>query len=108
LEQTFRPNKLVSLTGELRAYCRVAGLVGEAVVMVSPATWRREILGLTRDPDLKGRAIEWAKAKYPGFPLRQGPRSKTDWADGAEALCLAEYGLRLLQRKPDARALTRG
>jgi crossover junction endodeoxyribonuclease RuvC len=61
---------------------------------VTPQLWKGKILaGTTRD---KQAAIEFCQRRFPGASLLASPRCKKPHDGLADALCLAEYGRRLL------------
>lgn len=78
--------------GKIKAVLEIIGL---PVKEVAPQTWKAAIL---RDTDKsKEAAIGTIMNLFPGVDLRPTPRHKPshDWA---ESVCMALYGLRLLQK----------
>ncbi len=97
----YKPLKLVSLGGELKGCLRALG--GVEVCSPSPGTWRPVVLGKQKGrlgkAEWKALAVAWAKQRHPTVLLRRTDRAKTDWADAAEALCLAEYARLTMRRR---------
>jgi crossover junction endodeoxyribonuclease RuvC len=62
------------------------------VEIVAPRTWKSEVLGARTGR--KSEAIAWATEHYPQLDLIPGRKKKAQ--DGiADAICIAEYGLRM-------------
>ncbi len=62
--------------------------------VVRPQEWKRVVLaGTARD---KVAAIDFVARRYPGVGLLATPRSRVPHDGMADAVCLAEYGRRLL------------
>jgi len=70
-------------------------------VLVTPQKWKKEILPNT-DKDKKA-AINYAQSRYPNISLKATPRCKTAHDGLADAVCLAEYGIRLLSKRESAK-----
>jgi crossover junction endodeoxyribonuclease RuvC len=67
---------------------------------VTPQIWKKAVLaGTARD---KPAAIAFAQGLFPGVSLLPTPRCRVPHDGLAEALCLAEYGRRLLAGSPSA------
>jgi crossover junction endodeoxyribonuclease RuvC len=61
---------------------------------VIPQAWKKLVLaGTARN---KAAAIQFAQRRFPGVTLLATPRSRVPHTGLADALCLAEYGRRLL------------
>jgi crossover junction endodeoxyribonuclease RuvC len=68
---------------------------------VSPQVWKKSILaGTAKD---KPAAIAFAQGLFPGVSLLPTPRCRIPHDGLADALCLAEYGRRLLAGSSQAR-----
>lgn len=74
------------------------------IEVVKPQVWQRAILPSLaptvrkedRKAALKQNAIAYATKRYPSLKLRATAKSKTDHDGMADAICLAEFGRRLL------------
>ena len=65
--------------------------------LVGPRTWKKTILADT--PKDKAAAIQIVHQLFPGVDLRVTPRCRKDSDGLADAVCIAEYGRRLLSPK---------
>lgn len=66
--------------------------------LVTPQTWKAAILaGTAKD---KQAAIEFVQRRHPTLDLRATTRARNPHDGLADAVCLAEYGCRLLRSKP--------
>lgn len=73
----------------VEAMCQLLDLSYQTV----PAqTWKARILvGLDWRKNKKA-PVEYVQHKYPHLELKRSPRCRKVWVDGADAVCIAEYG----------------
>ena len=80
-----------------RAFGEVLGVVGALELpleLVTPQRWKKSILeGTAKD---KHAAIRYASKRFPSASLLASPRSRVNHDGMADALCLAEFGRRLI------------
>ena len=79
--------------GSLRGLCVGIGL---PFILVTPQAWKRDVL---LGYDWKGNketSIVYVKQKYPYLDLRPTERCRKDSHGLADAVCLAEYGVRVV------------
>lgn len=67
------------------------------VIDPSPTAWKRVVLKGTKKD--KAAAIAFTRMKYPKISLLATPRSRVPHNGMADALCLAEYGIRDLKEQ---------
>jgi len=69
------------------------GALGIPLRIVTPQAWKRAILaGTSKD---KAAAIAYVRRAYPGVNLLATERSRTAHDGMADAVCIAEYGMRM-------------
>jgi crossover junction endodeoxyribonuclease RuvC len=70
--------------------------------LVTPQQWKKEVLkGSGKE---KSHAIQYVRRRYPNVSLLATSRSKKPHDGMAEALCIAEYGRRLLWQNPNEKS----
>ena len=75
--------------GRLKGVCEALRVPFQ---LVTPQAWKKEVLQGTDKS--KEAAIEWVKMRYPAVDLARGGRVDSDGI--ADAVCIAEYGIRKL------------
>lgn len=73
--------------GKLKGVCEAMKIPYE---LVTPQAWKKEVLAGT--DKTKEAAIAWVKGRYPSVDLGKGGRTDSDGI--ADAVCIAEYGMR--------------
>lgn len=89
------------------------GALGFTVARVGPALWKRALgLTLPKEPkgvkrdagaakrEGKGLTIAWVEKTFPGVSLLATARSRVPHDGMADAIAIAEYGMRFLAIKP--------
>jgi hypothetical protein len=79
--------------GKVKSVLELLGLV---TTFVTPQAWKKAVLAGTDHS--KRAAVGWAQAYFPSVSLLPTPRCKKPDHNRAEALCIAEYGRRLLMK----------
>lgn len=83
-----------SFGGSFHGWQALVAAAGYPLVLVTPQKWKATVLyGGGHE---KADAVAYARRTWPDIYLRATPRCKKDDDNMAEALCLAEYGRRLL------------
>lgn len=81
--------------GQIKGLC--AGL-GYPFILVTPQQWKKTILNGYDWKGNKDSSIAYVKQRYPDINLKPTERSRKDSHGLADAVCLAEYGLREVRR----------
>jgi len=68
--------------------------VGWGYQLVTPQAWKKLILAGTQKD--KGAACQYVHKLFPDVDLKATPRCKTDHDGMADAICMAEFGRRML------------
>lgn len=101
-QQSF-PGQGVSSTFSIgRGFGLWEGLIvglGLPYTIVHPRTWKKEMLRDVPGDDQKGRSILAAQRLFPNVDLRRSERARKPDHNKAEALLLAEYGRRILEKR---------
>ena len=79
--------------GSLRGLCAGIGIGHQ---LVTPQAWKKVVLAGTKKD--KDAAINYVKSKYPKANLLATVRCKKPHDGMADAICIAEYGLRIWRR----------